>query len=105
MLDGTEVYRAAAGEGSEEDGEWEDGVWEDWSAGDWIAGTGVETAVEVTAGAGAQLEAIEGELVPSQGLLVLPAGHAEQLAGELPREAAKSGVEVEVEVGAVAVPI
>ena len=59
----------------------------------------------IDAGAGAQLEAIEGELAPSQGLPVLPAGHAEQLAGELPREAAKSGVEVEVEVGAVAVPI
>ena len=98
MLDGTEVYRAAAGEESEGDSEWED-----WSAGDWIAGTGVEVAVQVAAGARAQLEAIEGELAPSQGLLVLPAGHAEQLAGELPREAAKSGVEVEVE--AVAVPI
>ena len=46
MLDGTEVYRAAAGEGLEEDDEWEDGVWEDWSAGDWIVGAGRETAVE-----------------------------------------------------------
>ena len=40
MLDGTEVYRAAAGEGLEEDDEWMNGVWEDFSAGDWIAGAG-----------------------------------------------------------------
>ena len=40
MLDGTEVYRAAAGEELEKDEEGEGGVREDWGAGDWIAGAG-----------------------------------------------------------------